>query len=108
MSSRCCPCNPTAVTPPERSEWAELVIGAAIAIGFKLLLHNDDLSRCRWNKGFREVFHTRAFLPRRAQERHVQRQLPGRDRASRILRIGCVVARAVFRTGFVLAAIDPL
>ena len=42
----------------------ELAIGAAICLGYKLLLRYDDLKRCRWDAGYCEVFptHIRFFL----------------------------------------------
>jgi hypothetical protein len=52
-----------------QQQW-ELAIGAAIAIGFKLLLRYGDLSRCRWVEGFCEVFptHVRFYLDGRKND----------------------------------------
>jgi hypothetical protein len=78
-----------------------------------LLLRYDDLSRCRWDEGFCEVFptHVRFYLDGRKNDMYGGNFLdvaaPAEHNESGVYHL-CVVARAVFRTGFVLAAIDPL
>ena len=36
----------------------DFAFGTAVCIGFKILLRYDDLSRCRWDKGLREILRT--------------------------------------------------
>ena len=42
----------------KRFEHWELALGAAICLGYKLLLRYDDLKRCRWEAGYCDVFPT--------------------------------------------------
>ena len=36
----------------------DFAFSTAVCIGFKMLLRYDDLCRCRWDKGFCEIFPT--------------------------------------------------
>jgi hypothetical protein len=93
-----------------REQW-QLAMGTAISLGFKLLLRYDDLSRCRWDKGYGEVLRT-----------HISFYLDGRknniydgdfldvaapaDQAEFGVYHMCLFARLHFATGHVLASVN--
>ena len=86
-------------------------MGTAIAIGFKLLLRYDDLRRCRWDKGYCEIFpsHIRFFLDGRKNDQYrgsfVDIARPEDPKMKGVYHV-VVLARKVFRSGFVLPKID--
>jgi len=95
---------------PIGQQW-QLVVGTSIALGFKLLLRYDDLSRCRWDAGYCEVFHThvRFYLDGRKNNQYggdfLDVAAPADRRETGVYHL-CVVARSVFRNGFLLAHVD--
>jgi hypothetical protein len=95
---------------PPSQQW-ELVVGTSISLGFKLLLRYDDLRRCRWDAGYCEVFptHIRFYLDGRKNNMYggdfLDVAAPA-DRAKTGVYHLCVIARSVFRSGFVLAHVD--
>ena len=49
----------------------EMAIGVAVAVGFRILLHYDDLMRARCDNGFCEVLetHVRSYIAGRKNNR---------------------------------------
>ena len=95
---------------PAALQW-ELMVGACIGIGFKLLLRYDDLVRCRWDEGFCDVFptHIRFYLDGRKTNQYGGNLLDiARPEDTNTVGVYHVVklARAVFRRGFVLGSVD--
>jgi len=94
-----------------KRQW-RLAVGASIALGFKLLLRYDDLKRCRWDPGYCEVFptHIRFYLDGRKNNMYggdfLDVAAPAVPEEFGVYHI-CLLARSVFRSGFVLAYIGP-
>jgi hypothetical protein len=95
---------------PARQQWP-LAVATSIGLGFKLLLRYDDLRRCRYDRGYCEVFptHIRFYLDGRKNNMYggdfLDVAAPADPRERGVYHL-CVEARAVFRTGFVLANVD--
>ena len=95
---------------PAELQW-ELMIGACIGIGFKLLLRYDDLKRCRWDDDFCDVFptHVRFYLDGRKNNQYGGNFLDvARPRDEAVLGVYhvCVLAKSIFRRGYVLGSVD--
>jgi hypothetical protein len=89
----------------------DFAFSTAVCIGFKLLLRYNDLSRCRWDKGFCEIFpsHIRFYLDGRKNSQHKGNMLDlatPRHRARRGIYHMVLRAHRMFKTGFVLPHVD--
>ena len=89
----------------------DFAFGTAVCIGFKILLRYDDLSRCRWDKGFCEILrtHIRFYLSGRKNKQYKGDILDiaaPRSRTSQGIYHLAVRAQRVFKTGFVLPHVD--
>ena len=96
---------------PASKQW-ELAVATGIAVAFKLLLRGDDLRRCRWDEGFCEIHPTyaRFFIDGRKNNvyggQFLDIAIPA-DGSNGVYQL-CVLAKSVFRSGFVLPAISSL
>ena len=87
------------------------MIGACIGIGFKLLWRYDDLKRCRWIDDYCDVFptHARFYLDGRKNNQYGGNFLDvARPRDEAVLGVYhvCVLAKSIFRRGYVLGSVD--
>ena len=83
------------------------MIGACIGIGFELLLRYDYLKRCRWDDDYCDVFptHVRFYLDGRKNNQYGGNFLdvarPPDEAVLGVYHV-CVLAKSVFRRGYVL------
>jgi hypothetical protein len=95
----------------ETDKHLDFAFAAAVCIGFKLLLRYDDLRRCRWDKGFCEVFptHIRFYLSGRKNNQYkgdiLDVATPRRPTRHGIYHVA-VRAQRLFKSGFVLPHVD--
>ena len=102
-------CHPSA-TKNADLQW-EFAFGAAVCIGYKVLLRHSDLKRCRWDKDFCEVFrtHIRFYLSGRKNAQYkgnvVDIAVPADRNTLDIYHIARL-AHAIFKSGHVLPSIS--
>ena len=89
-------------------QW-EMAIGAAIAVGFKILLRYDDLVRARWDDGYCEVSdtHARFYLDGRKNNQYGGNFLDiAKPENGKGVYDLVVIAKDLFRSGLVLPNIN--
>jgi hypothetical protein len=98
---------------PGRAPGAQLefAFGTSVGVAFKILLRYDDLSRCRWDPDYCDVFytHVRFYVEGRKNAAHgcafLDIARPADDNPDGIY-FGVARAKAYFQTGHVLPHID--
>lgn len=92
------------------AQW-EFAFGTSVGVAFKILLRYDDLSRCRWDPDYCDVFHThvRFYVEGRKNATHgcafLDIARPADDNPDGIYFV-VARAKAYFRTGHVMPHID--